>query len=315
MIRVMCKIGIGIAIGISVLVLLCGGLYVAGKRQIAAREPEQLSQVMNRFSGRIVDVHGRRVHIVEQGVGPTVLLIHGFAASTFDWEESIFPMLAKNYHTIALDLYGMGFSERDDQMRYGFDLWVRQIGETLDALNVKRATLIGHSLGGAVGILFAAEYPERVDRLVLISALSPSGIRETPWWFFVAIIPGIGEFFIGQLEYFSPSGFSTAHYERERCIYRVTGTRRALLRYIRGGVDFPRLSAAYRKVIAPTLILHGTADKEVPYTTIDRVKPLIQNAHMITDVGGGHWLYRDKPEWLVSQIRTFFLSKQEVKKQ
>jgi len=99
----------GIFIGIAVLGLLCGGLYVLGTRQIAAREPEQLSQVGNRISGRFLEVHGRRTHIVEQGVGPTLLLVHGFAASTFDWEEAVLPALAQEYHVVALDLYGMGF--------------------------------------------------------------------------------------------------------------------------------------------------------------------------------------------------------------
>ena len=74
------------------------------------------------------------------------------------------------------------------------------------------------------------------------------------------------------------------------------------------GVDFPRLLAAYSQVKAPTLILHGTADESVPYATIARVKPLLQRVQMVSDQGGGHWLYRDKPERVVSQIRAFLQS-------
>ena len=298
----------GIVIGIAVLVLLCGGLYVLGTRQIAAREPEQLSQVRDWLPGRFVEVQGRHIHIVEQGVGPAVLLVHGFAASTFDWEEAVLPALAREYHTIALDLYGMGFSERDDQLRYGFDLWVRQVGETLDALGIERATVIGHSLGGAVATLFAAEHPERVERLVLVAALAPAGVREAPWWAFVLVTPGVGEFLCRATGVFHPPGFSAAYYERARSLYRLAGTRRAMLSYMRGGADFPRLLAAYPKIKAPTLILHGTADEAVLYATIARVKPQLQNVQMVTDEGGGHWLYRDKPEWVVSEIRTFLRS-------
>jgi pimeloyl-ACP methyl ester carboxylesterase len=298
----------GIFIGIALLGLLCGGLYILGTRQIAVREPEHLDHVRNQISGRFLEVQGRRIHIVEQGVGPTLLLVHGFAASTFDWEEAVLPALAHEYHVVALDLYGMGFSERNDDLRYGFALWATQLRDTLDALAIDRVTVVGHSLGGAVATLFAAEHPERVDRLVLVAALAPAGIREAPWWAFVLLTPGVGEFFAEQLEYFTPPGFSAAYYERARSIYRLAGTRRAMLRYVRGGADFPRLLAAYPRIQAPTLILHGTADEAVPYGTATRVKPLLQQVQMVTAEGGSHWLYRDKPEWVVAEIRTFLQS-------
>jgi len=205
-------------------------------------------------------------------------------------------------------IYRQLLSERNDDLQYGFELWATQLNDALDALEIERATVVGHSLGGAIATLFAAEHPERVDRLVLVAALAPAGIRETPWWAFVLVTPGVGEFFAGQLEYFTPPGFSAAYCERARSIYRLVGTRRAMLRYVRGGADFPRLLAAYPRIQAPTLILHGTADEEVPYGTIARVKPLLQKVQMVTDEGGGHWLYRDKPEWVVSEIRAFLRS-------
>jgi abhydrolase domain-containing protein 6 len=174
----------GIFIGIALLGLLCGGLYILGTRQIAVREPEHLDHVRNQISGRFLEVQGRRIHIVEQGVGPTLLLVHGFAASTFDWEEAVLPALAHEYHVVALDLYGMGFSERNDDLRYGFALWATQLRDTLDALAIDRVTVVGHSLGGAVATLFAAEHPERVNRLsVVCGTRAKYAIRG--WWRYV----------------------------------------------------------------------------------------------------------------------------------
>jgi 4,5:9,10-diseco-3-hydroxy-5,9,17-trioxoandrosta-1(10),2-diene-4-oate hydrolase len=302
------RIGIRVGVTIAALCLICLVLYLVGILQIARREPDQLDHVVKDIPGRVIDVNGRSVHVVEQGTGPVVLLVHGFAASTFDWEEAVLPRLATHYRTIALDLFGMGFSERDNCFRYGFDLWAKQIGDTLDALGIDRVVLVGHSLGGAAATLFAAGHPERVERLILISTLAPAGLRETPWWFFLGVLPGVGEFAVAQVEYLSPPGFSTAHYDRDRRIYRLTGTRHAIIRYIRGGVDFPRLMASYPKIKAPTLILHCTTDPVNPYSTITRVVPLLQNVRVVTTEDGGHWLYASKPDWLITQIDAFLQS-------
>lgn len=69
-----------------------------------------------------------------------------------DWPDSVLERLAVNHHVIAVDLYGMGFSERNGDFTYGFALWSQQLVSVLDALGIERASVVGHSLGGTVAI-------------------------------------------------------------------------------------------------------------------------------------------------------------------
>src|SRR5205085_8913382 len=102
---------------------------------------------------------------VEAGTGDPLVLVHGFAGSTFDWEESMMPALAASHRVIAFDLLGMGFSDRPEGFAYGHDAWSRQVVDILDALGLPRATIVAHSLGGAVVSIVAGEHAERVAKL------------------------------------------------------------------------------------------------------------------------------------------------------
>src|SRR5262245_8898524 len=98
------------------------------------------------------------------GLGAGLLLLRlGTAGTTLDWETSVLDDLARDHHVIALDLYGMGFSDRDASFPYGFALWTDQLAQTLDTLGVERVSAIGQSLGGAISLVFAGRRYPRVS--------------------------------------------------------------------------------------------------------------------------------------------------------
>ena len=118
-------------------------------------------------SGKRADVRGLEVFYVDRGAGDAVVLVHGWASSSFSWRRNL-PHLSRRFRVIALDLPGFGLSQR---LPGGLDLEpVRDVLlGLLDRIGVEVFNLVGHSMGGAISAYVAAKAPERVRRLVLVN--------------------------------------------------------------------------------------------------------------------------------------------------
>ena len=117
---------------------------------------------------RTLTLHGDRVAYLDEGAGDVLLLIHGIGGSTDCW-RGVVHKLASRYRVIAVDLLGHGQSDkpRGDYSLGAFAVWLRDF---LDALDIREATVIGHSFGGGVALQFAHQHKEYCRRLVLISS-------------------------------------------------------------------------------------------------------------------------------------------------
>jgi 2-hydroxymuconate-semialdehyde hydrolase len=289
-----------LALGIIGLVLSL--LYVVGSRWIVEREVLAGDALPPGVPGRIVLVHGHRVHVIERGTGPAVLLVHGTAGTTLDWEGYVLDTLAQRHHVVALDLYGMGFSERAEELRYGFRLWADELAGTLDALGIERASVIGQSLGGAVAAVFAGTHPARVERLV--------SVDSGPWlppFMLLMLMPGTGEVILGRSEYWPERPDQPAQYrERLRQVYRITRTRRHLLKAIRAQfLDGREYFRALSHVTCPTLLVHGTADNIIPLRAAASLRRWLSNSRMIVLEGAGHFSMQDRPQQFVQEVSRF----------
>ncbi|MFI1865563.1 alpha/beta fold hydrolase [Streptomyces jumonjinensis] len=143
--------------------------------------------------GRGIRVRSRRLHGYRHayrmaGRGAAVVLIHGIGDSSSTWAE-IIPGLAGRYRVIAPDLLGHGESDKP-RGDYSPGAYANGIRDLLSALGVERATLVGHSLGGAVAAQFAYQFPERTERLVLVGS-GGIGRQVTPL-LRAAAVPGAG---------------------------------------------------------------------------------------------------------------------------
>src|SRR4051812_49850958 len=122
-------------------------------------EPEQ----------REITLHGHRVAYRQAGEsGPVLLLIHGITGNARQWDE-VMPLLAQHYHVIAPDLLGHGESAKP-RGDYSLGAYAAGVRDLLITLGHKRATVVGHSLGGGIAMQFAYEYPPFAERLVLVKS-------------------------------------------------------------------------------------------------------------------------------------------------
>jgi len=129
----------------------------------AVSDPRSLAGPESRFA----HVAGTMIHYVQKGSGRPLVLIHGFAGSTYTWRNLI-PLLAAGHTVYALDLPGFGLSDKPLRGDYTLAAQSRIVLGFLDQLGVRQATLIGHSMGGVIAALAAAQSPQRVAQLVLI---------------------------------------------------------------------------------------------------------------------------------------------------
>ena len=117
---------------------------------------------------RSVRLHGREIAYVVGGEGPTLLLIHGIGGDWRTWEP-VLDGLARQHRVVAVDLPGHGGSAKGPG-DYSLGSLASALRDLGGALGIERATVVGHSLGGGVGMQFAYQFPERCERLVLVSS-------------------------------------------------------------------------------------------------------------------------------------------------
>ena len=230
-----------------------------------------------RLEGGPID--GLAVHYVRQGRGPSIVLLHGLGGFAESWRGTL-DALAKRADVLALDLPGFGLSAKP-RTRYDLDFFTRVLHGFLDVTGVGQASLVGHSLGGAVAVAYALTRPARVDRLALVSAVVPGFDFRPSWLYRMATIRGLGE--IGALCAARPlyrAALARCFHApvarevdalvdwsyAERTAWDAKAAYLATLRHVRA--DFEGRAAAYRRVAGtlglPVLLVHGRQDPVVP---------------------------------------------------
>jgi pimeloyl-ACP methyl ester carboxylesterase len=147
------------------LALLSGGfaLFTA----LTARQAEALAPPIGRF----LEVDGARLHYLDRGAGPAVVLVHGLGGNLRNF-YAIVDRLAATCRVVAVDRPGCGYSKMISGAHPALRAQARIIARFCGKLGLNRALLVGHSLGGALSLALALDHPDCVGALVLISTLS-----------------------------------------------------------------------------------------------------------------------------------------------
>jgi len=269
---------------------------------------------------RFVEIEGVRVHYQEAGAAdaPPVLLIHGFCSSNFVWSEALVPLSEAGFRVVAPDLIGFGFSGKPKGVEYTIERQARMIVGLMDALEIGRAALVGSSYGGAISAVCALDYPERVERLVLVGAVSNDEIVRRPL-LRLAATPALGELLAPVLldarrfvknhlrqTYAAQNGYLlnneriTAH---QRPL-RAADTHRAILRTLRGW-RATRIEREAERITQPTLLIWGAHDKDVPLRHGERLHELIKGSRLFVFPDCGHLPQEERPQEFAALVAEF----------
>ncbi|HLL70391.1 MAG TPA: alpha/beta hydrolase [Pyrinomonadaceae bacterium] len=269
---------------------------------------------------RFVEIEGVRVHYQEAGErgAPAVLLIHGFCASNFVWNESLVPLAEAGFRVIAPDLMGFGFSGKPREGHYTIETQARMICGLMDALGVERAAFVGSSYGGAISAVCALDHASRVERLVLVGSVSNDEIVRRPLLRFAAT-PLVGELvapvlldvrqFVKQrlrTTYAAQNGhlLSDVRVAAHRLPLRAAATHRAILRTIRGW-SATRIEREAGRIRQPTLLVWGAEDDAVPLHHGERLHELIKDSRLFVFPNCGHLPQEERPREFAALVAEF----------
>lgn len=128
--------------------------------------------------GKFIDIDGVRLHYIDKGSGPVLLLIHGLAGQVLNFTHSLLGRLTHDFRVIILDRPGSGYSLRPDESLAPLTAQARIISRFCQALGLERPVIVGHSLGGAIALVLALNHPEQVGALALIAPVThqPAGV-------------------------------------------------------------------------------------------------------------------------------------------
>jgi pimeloyl-ACP methyl ester carboxylesterase len=261
---------------------------------------------------REIELHGLPVAVELRGKGPPVLLIHGLAGTMRTWDRVV-PRLASHATVIAPDLPGCGRSAPPPG-DYSLGGYANGLRDLLDALGHPSATIVGHSLGGGIAMQFAYQFPERCDRLVLVSS-GGLGTEVSPL-LRVATIPG-ADLVIGLFAQRAVVSASSAvgraagtigirpdaevlEYLRIYSALSDGAARRSLVSTLRGVVDHrgQRVSARNRLYLAtgmPSLIIWGRKDRTIPVEHAQRAHEDLPGSRLELFDGAGHFPHVSDP--------------------
>lgn len=276
-------------------------------------------------------LHDREISFFDSGGdGPALLLIHGIGGGLEDWHKVI-PLLSNcGYRVIGLDLPGHGKSDKG-RADYSLGAMASVVRDLLTHVNVASAVIVGHSLGGGIGMQFAYQFPAMSDGLVLVSS---GGLGdEVPSWLRAATLPGsqavfagIGsrrtvaslEWFQGRLERFGirPQTLTPESLER-LSRFGDPATRNAFLSTLRSVVDIrgQRVTALGKlhALSVPVLIIWGAVDPVIPVHHGYRAAEHITDCEIVVFPRIGHEPQIEDPDRVCELIHRFATTKSDSK--
>lgn len=272
-------------------------------------------------AGKFVEVDGVRLHYIEQGEGPTVVLLHGNGVTSNDFVLSgLVQNLCARYRVIAFDRPGFGYSERPSTTDWTPEAQARLLYDALHLLRVERPIVVGHSWGTLVTLAMALDFPRYVRAIGLIGGYYYPSLRLDAAMMSVPATPVIGHLWrytlaplLGRLMWpimtktmFSPAATPSQFNDLPVWIaLRPSQLGASAAESGRMMAAAKRLSARYAELTLPVTVIAGEGDKIVdPDKNARRFHKEISHSNLRIQPGAGHMAHYVNPRDMVDAIDT-----------
>lgn len=264
-------------------------------------------------ASKFIEVNGLRVHYTDEGKGEVVVLVHGTGASLHTWQQWV-ELLRTRFRVIRMDLPGFGLTGPAPDRQYSIAAYVQFLRKFLEQLKAQQVSLVGNSLGGHIAWRYAAEYPDDVNKLILIDSAGLPRIGKIPLPIRLARMPVIGKLGLyisprflvrNSLNevYFDRSKVTDDLVERYHTMALRAGNRQAFIdraeQLEQGSSD------GLERIKVPTLIMWGRHDRWIPVEQAENFRKKLLLAQVVIYDNAGHVPHEEIPEQTIVDAMKF----------
>lgn len=276
---------------------------------------------------RFAHVNGVRLHYVEAGDGPPVLLLHGFPEFWYSWRHQLPALAAAGFRVVAPDLRGYNQSDKPPGVEsYRPELLVGDVVGLVEKFGSGPAVLVGHDWGGIIAWLVTMRRPDLVQKLVVLNAPHPATFATElrharqllrSWYAFFFQLPWFPEAAL-RFQNFGlvrhslrrgtahPGAFSPDDVRRYREALARPGALTAAINYYRAALRYRRETARmYRPVRGPVLVIWGDRDPHLNPHVLDGLAAWAPETRVLRIPDASHWVQNDTPDAVNQAILSF----------
>jgi pimeloyl-ACP methyl ester carboxylesterase len=273
---------------------------------------------------------GLRMGYVEVGppAGEPVVLLHGFPEFHYSWRLQGPALADAGFRVIAPDQ--RGYNRTDKTPPYDIDTLSQDVADLQDALGITRSHIVGHDWGGVVSYAFAARFPQRVNRLVILNVPHPDAYLDSvpkcvkqvakSWYVYAFQLPDLPErgfernnYEIAEKTFSTVKHMSPEDIERYKEAYRQPGAISAMIGWYRAlaqRIAKNKGRANIGTIAAPTLVIWGENDVALEKCTNETLAHYAPNSKIVYLPKASHWAQLDEPE-IVNRLLLEFLPAQQ----
>lgn len=249
-----------------------------------------------------------KIAYTDDGEGDVIVMLHGIPTWSYLYNRVV-PYLSPNVRVICPDLIGYGNSDQRDCFDRSIRAQAKMVAALLDALGIEKATVLGHDIGGGAALVFAIDYPERLEKLVLTNI-----VAYHTW-------PNAGMIELGDPFWVEREPADVVKFARERnfagydqpeidVIFQPYMSKTGMISLIRNASGLStnhtmELVDLHSTIKARTLLLWGAKDEWQEPWIADRLTQEIPETKLVKVPSAGHWIQFDEPEIFAREIAAF----------
>jgi len=281
-----------------------------------------------RTQDKMIETNGIKLHIVQKGDSerPLVLLLHGFPEFWYGWRQQIDFLAGMGFRVVVPDQRGYNLSDKPKGIdAYRIDNLTLDIIGLIDALNYKKATIIGHDWGGMIAWQLAIKYPERLEKLIILNIPHPKVMKKTlltswrqkrkSWYIFFFQIPWLPELISSRINFAllrkgliksSRRGtFSETDLKQYQEAWSKKNALRSMINWYRAAFRTMFEKSVKSYIDIPTLLIWGMKDfaliSDMAQPSID----LCRKGRLVFIEEASHWVQHEEPDRVNSLIKDY----------